>query len=372
MLFKRFGRTDIQVSSIGLGLNIADPTRSIPPESQVELIRLAGTLGITLLDTAPTYGSGRSEELVGEAIRDRREQFFVATKVPPEETTYKGLLEAADASLGRLKTGWIDLYQVHWPNPSVPLSETMRAMEALVRDGKVRHVGVSNFSMSELREAEACFSPRALGSVQVEYNLFDRTIESDLLPFCRQRGMTAIAYSPLHRGTLAGNAEGREVLRAIAERHGCTSAQVALRWLTAQEAVVPIPNTTNPSRLLENSAAADLDLSAHELERIGRCCRVDPVPVPTDSIRVADDTGRQVYTTLKQALENPLGFVPSPVQLAEQIRNGDFLKPVRVRPAANGRDGYELMEGRIRYWAWVIAHRGKDPIPALVDEQETG
>ena len=366
MITKPLGQMAVRISSIGLGMNVADSSRTISAEAQVDLVRLAGTLGINFLDTAPNYLSGQSEEIVTAGIKGRRKEFVVATKVPPEATSYARLIQAADSSLARLKSDWIDLYQVHWPNPIVPMNETMGAMDTLVRDGKVRQVGVSNFSMNELREAERCFSAGALASVQVEYNLFDRTVESEMLPYCRERGMTVIAYSPLHRGRLAGSARGRETLKEIAERHACSSAQVALRWIAAQDSVVPIPNTTNPSRLRENAKAIELELSGEELDQIGQC-RTDPVPVPTDSIQVADNTGRKVYTTLKEARENPLGFVPSPAQLAEQIRSGEFLKPVRVRHAEHGRGGYELLEGRVRYWAWVIAFGGKQPIPVLID-----
>jgi aryl-alcohol dehydrogenase-like predicted oxidoreductase len=371
MRFKPLGNTDIQVSVIGQGTNIGGyKTPQVSYAEYQSVIRAGVDLGMNLIDTAPVYGHGLSEEAVGEAVKNIRDQVILATKVSPENVTRDGVIKSAEASLARLKTDHIDLYQVHWSNPTVPISETVGAMWELVKQGKVRHVGVSNFSMSELKQAEDASPGGQIVSNQAELNLFDRSVEEHLLPHCQREKQTLIAYSPLHRGRITSGSKRMEALQEIAREHGRTPAQVALRWLVSQEPVVAIPNTSNINRLQENAASADFDLSEEEISTISTVCAVRPELIPTQSIQVPDTNGQNAYRTVEEAIENRLNSVPSPVELAEQIRSEGFLKPVRIMRSRNGTETYELMEGRIRFWAWVIAHNGTTPIPALVEDTE--
>lgn len=366
MIVKNLGMTDTVVAAIGqgcmgIGGELAlDTTRD---QEQVAALRLGIDLGMTFIDTAEGYGKGHSEELIGQAIRQQRERAFIATKFSPENNGYDDVLRAAERSLARLQTDYIDLYQVHWPNPAIPIEETMRAMEQLVRDGKVRYVGLSNFSVPELKAAASAVDELAIVSNQVEYNLFDRFIEKQILPHCVANGISLVAYSPLDKGRVS---TGDAVLEKIGSRYGKTAAQVTLNWLIHQPNVIVIPKATNSNHLRENATSADFSMTDEEYREIGMAFSVEPALVPVDKISVSiqGEGARKVYQTLEEALKNELHFSPSPKQLADEILKGEPIKPVRLVSAESDR--FDLIEGRIRYWAWVIAHGGVVPIPALI------
>ena len=368
MLFKKLGKTPVEVSAIGQGTGLGGYSSTGASYDDLPAVLRAGIdQGMTFIDTAPAYGDGASEIAVGRAIAGRRHEVVLATKVSPADVTRDGVMASVNASLRRLGTDYIDLYQVHWSNPTVPIAETMGAMAGLVQSGEVRQIGVSNFSLGELKAAEAALAPRALAATQVEYNLFDRSIEGALLPYCQQAGISVIAYSPLHRGRIASGARPLDTLGRIAAAHGRTVAQVALRWLIAHEAVVAIPNTSRMERTGLNAASADFDLAREEIDEIDRVCALQQKSVPTGSIKVSSDDARPSFRTLQDALDNTLGLAPSPKELAEQIRAGDFLKPIRLVRSRDPGAEYEVLEGRLRYWAWVIAHGADVPVPALID-----
>ena len=190
------------------------------------------------IDTAESYANGHSEEIVRQVVKSQRDQVFIATKVSPEHLSYEGVLRACDKSLTRLGTRYIDLYQIHWPNPTIPIQETMRAMERLVQEGKVRLIGVSNFSIQQTREAQEALSRNSLASNQVKYSLIDRSIETELLPYAEREHLTIIAYNPIAKGRIAQNGRGDQwqLLDKIASKYAKTRTQVALNWLLVKAA----------------------------------------------------------------------------------------------------------------------------------------
>lgn len=252
-------------------------------------------LGVNLVDSAEFYGFGRSERIVGEAIRGRRDQVFIATKLFPIGLPFQ-VGARARGSARRLGVDHIDLYQQHWPSPLFPASSTMPRMKRLVDAGLVGHIGVSNFGLQAWRGAE-----RALGgpvlSNQVEFSLIKRQPESELLPWAQQNGRVVIAYSPLGQGLLSGryqqapprnfrrmrrafSAESRArlepliaALRETASKHGATEAQVALAWLIRKPNVVAIPGASSVRQVEENVAAADIELSDEEDARLSALAR---------------------------------------------------------------------------------------------------
>ncbi len=373
MLIKQLGTTVARVSAIGQGTGESFWKSPIGGTRKADLLRMGIECGMNLIDTAEGYGDGVSEEVVAKAIEGIRNEVFVATKVSPENLSYDALLRAAEGSLLRLRTDYIDLYQVHWPNPGIPIPETMRAMEQLVQEGKVKYIGVSNFTLKQLQLAQDALSDSAVVSFQVEYNLSDRTIERNILPYCEQNDVTTIAYSPLDQGRISSGHKRIQALNKIAGKYSKTMAQVALNWLVSHSSVIAIPKTINPDHIRENAAAADFELREEDFNEINRIFTQEVVYAHTDRIRVIQggQGNRQVYQTLKEAVQNRLGFVPSPSDLAQDILDGEVLKPVRVVPGEDktGRYDYELIEGRIRYWAWVIAYGGEKPIPAYVRDQ---
>jgi len=237
-------------------------------------------LGMTHVDTAEMYGSGRAEELVGEAIAGRRQEVFLVSKVLPSNASYEGTLRACERSLKRLKTDVLDLYLLHWRGRH-PLAETMRAMEALSAAGKIRFFGVSNFDLDELKQAERAVTSGRLAANQVLYHLGDRGIERKLIPYCSGQEVAVVGYSPFGHGDFpAATSAGGKVLGQIAKRHGRTPRQVALNFLTRQRGVFAIPKASKPEHARENSGGAGWPLPAEDLEAIDRVLPAPARDVP--------------------------------------------------------------------------------------------
>ncbi len=240
----------------------------------IEALKLGLELGMTLVDTAEMYGAGHSEEVVSRALEDWRKPVFVASKVSPSHFGYEDLLRSARKSIDRLRVKQMDLYQLHWPNPRVPILETMKAMETLVRNGSVRHIDVSNFSVVQMKEAQAALSREEIVSNQVEYSLVDRAVEKTILPYCQRAKITLIAYSPLGQSRIA---EGRggpfKIVDEIATRLGKSRSQVALSWLLWHESVVVIPKAGDKKHVVENAAVSGWKLSPRDFQEIDKAFR---------------------------------------------------------------------------------------------------
>ena len=244
---------------------------------ELATLRLGLDLGATLIDTAEMYGDGRAEELVGEAIAGRRDEAFLVTKVYPHNASRKGIPAACERSLKRLKTDRIDLYLLHWRG-GVPLAETMAAFAALKKAGKVRHYGVSNLDMSDMKELWQVQGGNAVAANQLLYNLERRGIEWDLLPWLRERDLPVpvMAYSPIEQARLLRNAN----LAGFARRNGVTPSQAALAWLLSKDGVIVIPKTGRRERLKENLGALDLVLNSIQLEELDRLFAPPAGPQP--------------------------------------------------------------------------------------------
>lgn len=234
-------------------------------DEEVAALRLGLDLGMTLIDTAEMYGSGGAEEVVGEAVRGRRDGVFLVSKVYPHNASRQGAVAACERSLQRLGVECLDLYLLHWRG-SVPLGETLEAFQALVEAGKIRHYGVSNLDAGEMDEVWALDGGRAVATNQVHYSLARRGIEADLLPWHRAHGVPLMAYSPLEQGRFGRNAG----LREVAGRHGVSDMQVALAWVLAQEGVFAVPKAVRPEHVRDNRAAADLTLTDEDMAALDR------------------------------------------------------------------------------------------------------
>jgi len=307
MKSRQLGSHGPQVSEIGLGcMGMSWAYGTADEEQSVRALHRALDLGVTLLDTADVYGAGANEKLIGRTLASRRDEFLLATKFGLRshggtarsdrpgtyvDTSPAYVRQAAEASLSRLGFDTIDLYYAHRRDPNVPIEDTVAAMARLVFEGKVRHLGLSEVSAATLRAAHAV---HPIAAVQVEYSLFSREPEAELLDACRELGVALVAYSPVGRGLLTGamprtdtmdaddfrrvslprfsgvnldaNLKLAEAVRAIAEQAGATTAQTALAWLLAQDdLIIPIPGTKRVAYLEENVAAADLTLTAAQV-----------------------------------------------------------------------------------------------------------
>ena len=222
-----------RVPAFGLGTWYLGENRATRAEESATL-RLGLDLGATLIDTAEMYGEGLAEELIGEVVGGRRDEAFLVSKVYPHNASRRGAVAACERSLRRLRTDRLDLYLLHWRG-GTPLKETLGAFETLAEAGKIRHFGVSNLDLADMEELWSQDGGVAAATDQVLYNLTRRGIERDLLPWCRERGVPIMAYSPIEQGRLLGHPE----LRAVAARQGATPAQAALAWVLRQDGVSP-------------------------------------------------------------------------------------------------------------------------------------
>lgn len=364
---------DSMVPAIGQGcgrIGLTENRSHISEAEEIYALQYGIDIGMTFIDTAEVYGGGNSELLVGRALSGRREKVFLATKFSPENSSYRDVVSSLENSLRRLQTDYIDLYQAHWPNPSIPIEETMSALAKLKADGKVRNIGLSNFSKREFMQAQACLTDSTIASNQVELNLVDRFAEQELLPFLQSKKSTLIAYSPLDKGRNASGDPREVVLSRLSTKYERTTSQIALSWLISRNNVMAIPGSSNPKHLKENAMVMGLELEKNELDEIDDIFSPKPVFIPCEAIRVSlsGEGGKLVYQTQAEAIENRLNLAPSPLELAAYIKAGDSVKPVRLIPskARNSEIMFDLVEGRLRYWAWVLAFNGEKPVPAYV------
>ena len=302
---RRLGKSDVEITPILMGTWQAGKKMwvGIEDADSIKAIRAAFEAGITTIDTAEVYGDGHSEQIVAEAVSDVRDSVEYATKVFANHLKYDQVIEACDRSLKNLKTDYIDLYQIHWPSGSfkseiVPIEETISALNHLKDQGKIRAIGVSNFSGAQLEEAAKY---GRIDSLQPPYSLFWRQVEKDAVSYCIENNISILAYSPLAQGLLTGKfgsghkfdpqdnraknklfqgenyeraQQALEKLRPITERHNCTLAQLALAWLIAQPQTQAIAGARHPEQTTANAQAAAVKLSATELQEIDAIGRI--------------------------------------------------------------------------------------------------
>ena len=234
-------------------------------KDEVTALKLGLDLGMTLIDTAEMYGNGGAEEVVAEAVAGRRDECFIVSKVLAENSTRAGTIAACERSLKRLKTDRIDLYLLHWRGRP-ELEETVSGFEALLASGAIRAWGVSNFDIDDMEELVALQGGAACAGNQVLYNLRRRGIEAGVLPWCRERGMPIMAYSPIEQGRLLRD----RALTGVAIRHRATPAQIALAWVLRHTDMMVIPKATTLEHVRENRAALDIALTEQDLAELNR------------------------------------------------------------------------------------------------------
>lgn len=267
MIKRKFGWTNVEVPIVGQGTWMIEGNQD-QEQQAVAALQLGIDLGLTHIDTAEMYGNGRAEELTGEAIRNRRSDVFLVSKVLPSNASYDGTLKACERSLKRLRTDTLDLYLLHWSSHH-PIRDTMRAMETLVHQGCVRFIGVSNLDLDELKEAQRALRHERLACNQVLYHLGDRGIEYELLPYCTEEQISLVAYSPFgHSCFPSPNSRGGNMLAAIARKYGRTARQVVLNFLTRHEGVFTIPKASRKEHVQENSQSLGWKLSSEDLKTI--------------------------------------------------------------------------------------------------------
>ncbi len=291
---RRLGNSDLELTVVGLGcwLMGRDMWHNVDDEESVRAIYAALDAGVNWLDTAEAYGDGYSESLIGEALSARpREEVLIATKVAPNNLAKEVVPQRLEASLKRLQTDYVDLYQIHWPNPDIPLAQTMEALLTEQQKGRIRYLGVSNFNTEQLAEA---LQYGEIVSLQPPYNLSWRYLEKDIIPFREAHNIGIIPYSPMAQGLLTGkfSLENRppaednrsrnrlfleptydialqqvEVVKSVAEKHGKTPAQVALRWVLQQPGIIAaIVGARTEKHIQDNVGAAGWELASEDVD----------------------------------------------------------------------------------------------------------
>ena len=267
------GRDGLSMPAFGVGTwRMGESARDRGKE--IDALKLALDEGVRLIDTAEMYGSGKAEEIVAEAVKGRRDEVFIVSKVMPHNASRAGTLKAAEASLERLATDRIDLYLLHWPG-SAPIEETLEAFDRLKRDGKIRHCGVSNFDADEMARALGAKKGAAIASNQVMYNLLRRGIETKLLPWCAEQEVVVMAYSPLDRGRLKAG----KGLKAVAARHEVSPEAVAIAWTMRLPHLVTIPKAASTKHLRDDLTAARIVLTGEDLAALDK-----DYPPPKDDV----------------------------------------------------------------------------------------
>ena len=235
----------------------------------ISALRSALEIGYTHFDTAEMYASGHAEELLGQAIHESnipRESLFITSKVMPSHLRYDQVLYSCENSLRRLQMDHLDLYLIHWPEANTKLEETFRALNKLVQEGKVKYLGVSNFSLKLLKESQV-LSETPIITNQAPYSLADRSyVKNGVLEYCQKNDVLFTAYSPIEEGRLRRNS----TLESIAKSHNATIHQIALAWVISQPRIITIPMSANPKHIAENFQAADIELTRSEIEQLTR------------------------------------------------------------------------------------------------------
>lgn len=262
---QKFAWTGVELPTVGQGTWNMERDRAV---SAIEALRAGLERGMTHIDTAELYGHGEVEQLVARAIEGRRDEVFLASKVMPSNASYDGTKRACERSLKRLRTDRLDLYLLHWPGAH-PLEETLRAFADLAEEGKIRFYGVSNFDDEELEDAVSIAGEGKIACNQVLYHLEERRIEHRVVPFCEKHDIAVVGYSPLGSGRFVSPVSaGGRLLAEIAARHGVGPEQVAIRFLVRQKPFFTIPKASQAAHARTNAAAADLELSLDDMQRI--------------------------------------------------------------------------------------------------------
>lgn len=304
MKYTNLGTSDLKVSAIGLGGWQFDfkgwgHSRDFHRDDAIAIIQRALDLGVNFIDTAEIYGRGKSEEIIGEAIQERRDEVVIATKFLPLTLRPSKIRKAVKNSLKRLQIDTIDLYQIHYPVPFVSKKRLLHYMEEMVKEGIIRYIGVSNFSQKLLEKAQTSLKSEEIVSNQVKYNMLQRGIEENLLPYARKERISIIAYSPLAQGVLTGKYREQgpkggirrsnrlfapvnlrrvwpvlDELERVASAHKGTSAQVAIAWAIQDPTVIAIPGAKSIEQLTSNVEAVELVLSQNELQQLDTTLQV--------------------------------------------------------------------------------------------------
>lgn len=335
--------------------------------SKREVIDELSEFGTVLLDTSPLYGGGFSERFVGELIANKRDNFFVATKFYPKPTDdSRSVVRSVEKSLENLRTDCIDLLQMHWTHPGIPLEEIFEAFNVMVSEGKVNSLGLSSFTGAEIKNLIENFSSPRLISNQVELHLGNFVSRNS---WNHPRVPWTLAFSALLQGRLTYSSNQRQELERLAGENGVSSASLALACLmSSSEFLIPIVRISSREHLSDLMRPLIEPLDHIDFPSILEMPPAQIFYLPPDKIQLEVDGFRKPYLSISEAVENLLDLIPSPVALSKRLENSDILFPVLVSPTTGGKfvlDNKDPFNEVKRYWAWRLARPNQD-IPVIV------
>lgn len=383
MIYKELGSTGITIPAIVQGVTgvwSGDATNTHNTIKERCYVLHAGIeLGMNFLDTADIYGGGLSEEIVGQAVSGLRERVFIASKFFPHGIVKKTARKSLEASLQRLKTDYIDLYQIHWPNPTVSIKNTIHTLSSFVEEGKIRFIGLSNSTLPEILRAKQCAPDNSIVSTQIEYNLMNRLPEKNLLPSLEKLRITSICYSPLNKGRMTGTSHQKKLIESLAKKYDKTVSQIILQWIISRPYVIAVVKSSNLMRTRDNALAADFTIEPNDIEKINDIHKPQLIYVEPKRIRVDIEKRCQYYLAKKNAIENPLDLIPSPENLAKLLlqRGNDKGIYLLLKKVSNNSnrfdyeiDDYDILGNLKIYWAWILAFGDKCSMPCYVLEKQ--
>jgi diketogulonate reductase-like aldo/keto reductase len=327
--------------------------------------------GMNFVDTAEIYADGRSEIVVGSAVSRIRSEVLIASKFSTNHHKRYEVIKALDQSLTRMNTEYVDLYQIHWPNNSVPLEETLGAMWELKSKGKITEVGLCNVNRTQLIDAISIAKKQSekIYSVQIKFNLNDRFAYNQIADICKLEDIKIIAYSPV-RNVLPLKNDQKSLINEIAVAIGATPIQVALNWVISHVGVSAIPESSKPKHLIELARSREFTLSELQVDALDASFKSKAQDLAVRQIHSRNllrrNTAKELAKNQIQKFSND--FCPSIMELSEEISSGNFLQPIIVKLQSDSMNNFEIIEGELRYWAFVVCNGADSLIPAVVIE----
>ncbi len=358
-------KTNLEVSLIGQGTlfgranDKSDLSELV--KKKISTLDYGIELGMNFIDTGEDYEDGKSEELLSQVISTKRDKVIIGSKFKPSNNGYENVIRSCEGSLTRLKTDYIDFYQIQWPNPNIPIEKTIEALTKLVTQGKIRYFGVGNFNIIQLNEALKYDKLNKLCVLQTEYDLFNRQIEDEILDFNSNNQISTIAYMSLGKN-LFSNKE-QKVLNDLSNKYDTTIRSIVLNWITSHPNTILLTSSTSKEHTFENYNSLSFKMNEKDIDLINKTFKRKTVKVIPKEIMVLDfdesDTSHKIYTSVEEAIENKLDIQPSAIEISEEIKkNGNLLRPIELKrnPDLNSKFPYVLVRGRMRFWGWVIAY----------------
>jgi diketogulonate reductase-like aldo/keto reductase len=357
--------TNMAFSTLGLGTGTGFKKDSCKSQKEFfDVFDASIDSGINWIDTAESYANSYAESLIGKYSKASSHNFYVASKFSPINATNKKLRQACESSLKRLNRECIDLYQIHWMNYDIPISETMETLASLRKEGKIRAIGVCNFSDTEILNCNDDF----IASNQIEFNLFNRIAEEGLLSFHKQRDLISIAYSPFDgiKGLLP-ESEKKKILSTLMTKYSATSFQIALSFLASYQNMLITFSSTNSNHIIENTNL--LDINKKDLKLISQIFLSSVKLIDPKSIKILSTKSNKFYENLYEAEINKYDYFPGVEELSKEFLMSNNFKPIKVKKIEDKHFEFELTGGMMRYWSWIKANSDQKPILAAVTNE---